>query len=180
MGTYADDRHVSHGDLRTRANPNPGYTNVSVSYRNARELSGLNLGPGTPVLPGLVVEQPDGPRLLGSECGVCGTVNFPATPFCTNPDCVKDRANVEAWHGGPDGVLWSWTVQHVRAPAPFRFDREGPYAVGMVDLPGGVRVLGLLTRTTELRHDMPVRLVIAPLYDGGSGPVVTWMWAPAE
>jgi hypothetical protein len=50
----------------------------------------------------------------------------------------------------------------------------------MVDLPEQIRVLGLLTRTTGLRHDMPVRLVSGRLYDGESGPVVTWMWEPVE
>jgi uncharacterized OB-fold protein len=135
---------------------------------------------GTPVAPGLIVDTEDGPRLRGSRCKECGTVQFPHTPFCTNPDCPKDRELVEEWRGGPAGVLWSWTVLGVRASEPFRFDHEGDYAVGMVDLPEGVRILGLLTRTSDLRHDMPVRLVVRPLYHEEDGPVVTWMWEPLD
>jgi uncharacterized OB-fold protein len=133
---------------------------------------------GRPVVPGHFVETADGPRLRGSRCRSCATVSFPAAPFCPNPDCPKDRALVDEWLGGQDGVLWSWTIQHLQAPPPFRFDHEGPYAVGMVDLPEGIRVLGLLTRSTGLRHDMPVTLVSGQLYEDDSGPVVTWMWEP--
>jgi uncharacterized protein len=126
----------------------------------------------------LVVPTCQGPRLRGSECSACGTVNFPAAPFCSNPDCKPDRALVREWLGGPTGTLWSWTIQSVRAPAPFRYDVEGPYAVGMVDLPQDVRVLGLLTTSDRLAHGMPMRLVTAPLYTDGYDPVQTWMWAP--
>jgi hypothetical protein len=133
---------------------------------------------GRPVVPQHFFDGPDGPRLRGTRCRSCETVSFPATPFCTNPACPKDRALVEEWHGGERGVLWSWTIQQIPASPPFRFDQGAPYAVGMVDLPEGIRVLGLLTRMTDLQLDMPVRLVSGTLFEDESGPVVTWMWQP--
>jgi uncharacterized OB-fold protein len=126
----------------------------------------------------LAVLTADGPRLRGSQCSVCSTINFPAVPFCSNPDCAPDRTLVHDWLGGPTGTLWSWSIQCVRAPAPFRYEVDGPYAVGMVDLPENVRVLGLLTQSGGLQHEMPMRLELAPLYTDVGEPVYTWMWAP--
>ena len=122
------------------------------------------------VVGSLVAVTAGGPLLRGSQCADCGTINFPAAPFCSNPDCPPDRSLVRQWLGGAAGTLWSWTVLQVRAPAPFRLDAGGPYAVGMVWVPEGILVAGLLTRTTDLRHDMPVRLTSGELYqdDGRS------------
>jgi uncharacterized OB-fold protein len=130
------------------------------------------------VVSSLAVQTAGGPRLRGSQCADCGTINFPAVPFCSNPDCPPDHSLVREWLGGAEGTLWSWTVQQVRAPEPFRFDAEGPYAVGMVQVPEGILVAGLLTRTTDLRHDMPVRLTLGDLAHDGDGAVTTWMWSP--
>lgn len=132
------------------------------------------------IVDSLVIEDSNGPRLRGSRCRQCATINFPSSPFCSNPDCVKDRRLIEEWTGGPNGTLWSWTVQEVRAMPPFRYDVDGPYAVGMVDLPEGIRVLGLLTEVRGLRHDMPVRLTLGELYEDSDGAVTTWMWAPTS
>jgi len=135
----------------------------------------------TPIVPGTLVLTGDGPRLRGSRCQVCGTIGFPATAFCANPDCAKDRAAIEEWLGGPVGSLWSWTVQHYRATAPFHMDGSGPYAVAMVDLPDRVRVLGLLhPGDAHLRFGMPMELVAGKLFEGQAGPIVTWMWRPAS
>ena len=136
---------------------------------------------GRPVVRGLMVMTDEGIRLRGSRCRSCDTLHFPHAPFCANPTCSKDRDNVEDQLLGPRGVLWSWTVQHVAAPAPFRHDHiEAPYAVGMVDLAEGIRVLGLMSRTSGLTHGMDVGLEQKVLYHDGPEPVVTWCWSPAD
>jgi uncharacterized OB-fold protein len=56
-----------------------------------------------------------------------------------------------------------------------------PYAIGLVDLPEGLRVLGMLTgcELDEIRIGMPVELVVEALYTDESGrDVLTYKYAP--
>ncbi|MCZ7631361.1 MAG: OB-fold domain-containing protein [Microthrixaceae bacterium] len=44
---------------------------------------------------------------------------------------------------GPHGVLWSYSVQNYPPPPPARYDEPYvPYALGVVDLTDGLRVVG--------------------------------------
>jgi uncharacterized OB-fold protein len=134
------------------------------------------------VVEGLFSETPDGPRLLGSRCGGCGTVYFPKASICRSPECkggVLDDAQF-----GPRGTLWSYTVQHYPPPPPVKYDEPFvPYALGLVDLPEGLRVLsrvftadiGLLKAGTELT------LVLEPLCrDNEGNDVISFQFRPIE
>jgi uncharacterized OB-fold protein len=121
----------------------------------------------------------DGAALVGSRCAGCGTHYFPQSLSCRNPDC--DDKSVAAALLGRHGQLYSYTVQAYRPPPLFRMEPFAPYAIGLVDLPEGLRVLGMLTgcELDEIRIGMPVELVVEALYTDESGrDVLTYKYAP--
>jgi uncharacterized OB-fold protein len=137
-------------------------------------------GNSVPVIPDLFVETRDGPRLLGSRCTVCGAPYFPKSPVCRNPECREPR--IEDATFGPRGTLWSFAVQYYAPPAPVKYDEPfEPFAIGLVDLREGLRVLGRL-RVGDLRAikiGMAVELVIDRLCSAPGGELTTWKFQPA-
>jgi len=130
-----------------------------------------------PVVEGLFEEDAGRARLLGSRCRACGTPYFPATERCRHPDCGDSQIEDAAF--GPLGTLWSYSVQNYPPPAPARYDLPYvPYALAVVDLAEGPRVVGRLTGdTTSLRVGAPVELVLAPLcHSDDGGDLITWMF----
>jgi len=135
------------------------------------------VGP-VPVLEGLFVlptnEEPL--LLLASRCNACGETFFPQRRFCAR--CSSgDLTQVPL---GPRGRLYSYTVVYELFGG---FEGFGPYAVGQVEMEGGVRVQGLLTGCDfeELRIDMPLELALFTLgvLPGKDGqPTVTYAFQP--
>jgi uncharacterized OB-fold protein len=128
----------------------------------------------------LFAETEEGPRLLGSKCLSCGTPYFPRATACHNPDC--DESKIEDARFGPRGKLWSCAVQNYPPPPPARYDEPYiPYALGLVDLPEGLRVLGKI-RTDDpesLQIGMDVELILDEIYrDENGNPVITWKFRP--
>jgi uncharacterized OB-fold protein len=137
--------------------------------------------PSTPVAADLMRVDGEDVALLGSRCSGCGTRYFPRAVSCRNPDCDdKALTNVGL---GRTGELYSWTVQHYQPPALFRVDAWTPYAVGLVELPEGLRVLAMLTGAAPgaIPIGAQLRLTTAPLYRDSEGrSVVTYAYAPTE
>jgi uncharacterized OB-fold protein len=133
-----------------------------------------------PAAEGLFTETAEGPRLLGSRCASCGTPYFPRSSLCHNPDCSDPR--VEEAHFGPRGTLWSCAIQNYPPPPPARYrEPYAPYAVGLVDLPEGLRVLGRISTDDpeSLRVGADVELILEALYTDESGSeVMTWTFRP--
>jgi hypothetical protein len=120
-----------------------------------------------------------GPHLLGSACQDCDTVYFPPVLSCRNPDCAG-KTIVPSQLGGA-GVLFSFTIQRYRPPALFALEPWDAYAIGSVDLVGGVRVLGIIQAPfDQLSPGLAVRLSSSRLNDGEEGPVVTHVFVPEE
>ena len=118
--------------------------------------------------------------LIGSRCSGCNTYYFPQSLSCRNPSCVAKQ--LERTEFGTSGRLFSYTVQSYRPPALFRADDWAPYAIGLVELPEGIRVLAMLAGCApdELRIDMPLALAVRPLYRDASGAeVMTYTYEPA-
>ncbi|MET8780270.1 OB-fold domain-containing protein [Streptomyces sp. NPDC004589] len=91
-------------------------------------------------------------RLLIQRCSGCGTPRFPWLPgcgACGSPDWDTVEAGVE-------GTVYSYVVVH-HPPFP-AFDP--PYAVGLVALAEGVRIVAGMVGVPydKVRIDMPVRL----------------------
>ena len=133
-----------------------------------------------PVIDGLFTETPDGPRLCGSKCATCGAPYFPKTPVCHNPAC--DASRVEDTTFGPRGTLWSFAVQYYAPPPPVKYDEPfAPFAIGVVDVPGGLRVLGRISidDLRKIKIGMDVELVLERLCgDKDGNDVITWKFRP--
>jgi uncharacterized protein len=133
-----------------------------------------------PIADGLFTETADGPRLIASLCS-CGACYFPKAARCSNPDC-KDPKPIEHLLG-PNGVLWSYTVQHYPPPPPAKFDEPFlPYAIGLVEFPEGLRVLGRMSTNDirALKIEDPVQVVLEKLYQDEHGvDFTTWMFRPS-
>lgn len=96
----------------------------------------------------------DGLHLIGSHCKGCRQNYFPARELC--PACFGEgkESGMEKVKLSSRGKLYSYSIVQV---APKRF--LPPYALGYVDFPEGVRVLGQLTTTdpSKLKLDMQVQ-----------------------
>jgi len=131
------------------------------------------------VVDGLMEEGPDGPRLCAARCSGCGCVYFPRPISCRNPDCdtpLLERVLLEGC-----GQLYSYTIQRYRPPALFRMDDWEPYALGIVELSQGVRVMGMLSGfdLDNIRIGEQVKLVSERLFtDPERGAVMTYKFAP--
>jgi len=133
-----------------------------------------------PVAEGLFIETAEGPRLLGSRCAGCGTPYFPRSAVCHHPECRESK--IEEASFGPRGTLWSCAIQNYPPPAPARYDEPyAPYAVGMVDMPEGLRVLARISTDDPkgIEAGAEVELVLERLYlDESGNEVITWKFRP--
>jgi uncharacterized OB-fold protein len=124
-----------------------------------------------PVIQGLFADTPQGP---------CGAPYFPKSPVCHNPDCTEQR--IEDTSFGPRGKLWSFAVQYYAPPAPVKYDEPFvPFAIGVVDLPEGLRVLGRISvdDLKKVKIGMDVELVLDRLCgDADGNEVITWKFRP--
>ncbi len=133
-----------------------------------------------PVIQGLFADTAHGPRLRGSKCAACGAPYFPKSPVCHNPDCTGSR--IEDADFGPRGTLWSFAVQYYAPPPPVKYDEPFvPFAIGVVDLPEGLRVLGRISidDLKKVKIGMDVELVLDRLCgDADGNEVITWKFRP--
>ena len=97
-------------------------------------------------------EGVSGHRLLIQRCDVCKTLRFPWLPGCNACGCLE-WDTVEA---GGEGTVYSYVVMH-HPPFP-AFDP--PYAVGLIELAEGVRMISNVVGVPHdrVRIGMPVRL----------------------
>ncbi len=125
----------------------------------------------------------DAPVLLGGRCTQCEAVTFPVRTGC--PRCGADA--VERTELGDRGTLWTWTSQGFLPKAPFRGEWASasdfqPWVVGLVEIPGKVRVEALVVGVTPetVQIGMPLRLVLVPFRtDPETGEqVVTFAFEP--
>jgi len=83
-------------------------------------------------------EIPKRYRLEAGKCKKCGSIQFPGRLIC--PDCgSKEFENIRL---SGKGELVTYTVTRV---APHGFEDMAPYAVGIVKLDEGIRIMGQIT-----------------------------------
>lgn len=133
-----------------------------------------------PIIEGFFTWPSDDPRIIASRCKECGTLTFPKRPFCNNPDCEKERGNIEEIELEKKGILYSYSFQRYQPPEPFRMEPFNPYAIGMVDFPEGIRILGIITRMENLKIDMEMETTVGRLYEDEENEFLTWMWKPVD
>ena len=124
----------------------------------------------THVAEGLFEVRGDDVALVGSRCETCGSHYFPQALGCRNPAC--DATAVARVLLGRRGRLHSYTVQHYQPPALFRMSPWAPYAIGLVELDEGPRlmtnVIGCPPASVSV--GMRVRVTWEPLSDGRNLP----------
>ena len=84
-------------------------------------------------------EQRGGVELLASYSAAAGEYFWPRRQRCPLTATSVDDVRLEA-----RGTLWSWTYVHLPWPGAVSPSGGDGYGVGLVDLPEGPRVLGLL------------------------------------
>jgi uncharacterized OB-fold protein len=135
-----------------------------------------------PAVEGLFTWPSDAPRLIAGHCMGCGTYSFPYYATCINPDC-RDRRVEKATLSGK-GTLWTYTVHYYRPPPPFVCPEPfTPFAIGVVELPEGLKVMGMVTGCDpeSLQIGAAMQLVIDTLETDAAGTeLLTWKFAPCE
>ncbi|HOA94798.1 MAG TPA: Zn-ribbon domain-containing OB-fold protein [Quisquiliibacterium sp.] len=99
-------------------------------------------------------------RLCTTRCADCGAFGFPPRNLCRT--CWSRTVRwVEL---APHGRLYSFTRVHV---VPGAFAGDAPYAIGIVDLADGVRLMcRMLGEVTADHLDRPVEMVVLRYDDG--------------
>ncbi|MFB7185356.1 bifunctional MaoC family dehydratase N-terminal/OB-fold nucleic acid binding domain-containing protein [Streptomyces sp. NPDC056230] len=96
-------------------------------------------------------------RLLIQRCGACATLRFPWLPGCNACGC-QEWDTVEA---SGEGTVFSHVVMHHPSfPAFGAHEEGGPYAVALIELAEGVRMISNVIGVPydKVRTGMPVRL----------------------
>lgn len=139
--------------------------------------------PQIPFAPDVFTWPAEKPQLIGSRCGNCAAVTFPAQDSC--PRCGK--LEMEQRLLPREGTLWTWTTQEFLPKEPYASGETPetfkPFAVGLVQLGDDVRVEGRLTvsKPDEIRFGMGLELVIYPFRTDEDGTqVMSYAFAPSE
>ena len=98
-------------------------------------------------------------ELVVQRCGRCGTLRFPARSICSR--CLAREAEWSPVSGR--GTVFSFAVMH-QAVHP-GFAAEVPYAVVVIELEEGVRMLSNVVGCTlaDIRIGLPVEVVFDEL-----------------
>ncbi len=101
-------------------------------------------------------------HLLGSRCKGCGHKSFPPRKVCSR--CFGEEMEIVPLSFS--GKLYSYTI--VEYPAP---GLVGPYAIGYVDLPEGVRAFSILAdwNRKSLRVGMDMELALGKFKEDKEG-----------
>jgi uncharacterized OB-fold protein len=130
-----------------------------------------------PVLEGLFAGPSGEPHLLGGRCRGCDSRFFPSRWETHDPKC--EHPEIEEIPLSRRGRLASYTVHRFQAPPPFRMEPYEPYAIGAVELPEDLLVIGMLTGVDvdDIAIGAEVELVLGRLFtDDDGNDVVTYMW----
>jgi uncharacterized OB-fold protein len=110
----------------------------------------------------------DKPQLIGSECQKCGEIYFPRKlnnwcPHCQQPGLKNKKLSRQ-------GKIDSLTII-MQQPGGGYYFGPVPYAMGFVELPGGVYIETLLKaeRLEDLNVGQSVELVIEPVWVDPNG-----------
>jgi uncharacterized OB-fold protein len=135
-----------------------------------------------PIAEGLFTWPDPEPALIGGRCAECGRHTFPLRAGC--PFCGATAMQRELL--GRRGTLWTWTTQGFLPKPPYagQFadpDNFEPWFVGLVELPGQLRVESVLVDCDQdsLTIGEPMRLVVIPFRRDASGAeIVTFAFTP--
>ncbi len=127
-----------------------------------------------PCVEGLFSDEEGIATLHGSRCAGCNTPYFPKSEACHNPECT--RSDMEDCDFGGKGTLWSYSVADFPPPPPHKFDKPfAPYAIGVVDMECGLRLIGqMVDKAEDVEVNAQVELVIDTLYHEDDTAFSSW------
>ena len=93
--------------------------------------------------------------LVGGRCGQCGTLQFPKTNVCVNPECNAFHTQTDHPFAEMSGKVNSHTADQLT------YSPDPPAICGMVQFEGGGRLMTDFTDvdTAEVSVGMPMRMV---------------------
>lgn len=115
-------------------------------------------------------EIPGRYNLKGTKCECCGTIYFPARPFC--PKCRRASiGKITDYDICRTGTVFSYSIIH---EAPDCNNMLKPYAVAMVKTDDGVMIEAQLVDVdlSKIEIGMPVRAVLRKLDADGAAGVI--------
>lgn len=111
--------------------------------------------------------------LKAGKCGRCGFSLFPKVNFC--PRC--GAMEMEDAPVSERGTLYSWTTSYMTMGGS---DLKPPYALGLIDLPEGIRI-GALLDGTQFEIGDQMQLKIGNIWkDGDGNDVIGYKFAKVE
>ncbi len=119
--------------------------------------------------------------LLGSKCKNCKEIFFPKKQegaVCTY--CQHDEFDEITL--SDKGKIYTYSVVMIRPPGGY-YNGEVPYALGVIDLPEGVKVETLLAECDfeKLRVDMEVEMFLDVLQEDEAGnEIVCYKFRPVK
>jgi len=123
------------------------------------------------------------PRLIASSCKKCHSVSFPSSKYCNNPNC--NDGVVGEIELSRTGKLYSYTIQAYAPPPPYvKTEPFKPFAIGLVELPEKIRVVGMMTGcdVKDVKVGMDVEMIVEKIYEtdvnGEICEMMTWKWKP--
>lgn len=125
-----------------------------------------------PVREGLY-DEVDGGRLIANQCKSCGMIYFPKAAFCF--DCMEEEMTDRVL--GRRGILYSYAVGRM-ASTHFK----PPYAIGLIDLPEGIRVFAPLETAPDdtYRIGMEMEVFIDELWREEGKAVMGYKFRPVS
>ena len=114
-------------------------------------------------------EIPQRYRLEAGKCKGCGKILFPPRLIC--PEC--GGREFEPVKLADKGTLFTYTI--IRVP-PQQFVDQSPFAVGIVELDDGVRLMGQLVDCdfADLKIGLKVKIEFRKIYDVGESGVICY------
>jgi len=128
----------------------------------------MNVSTPTPVHAGILRLDP--PALLAGRCEACGELRFPAAEICAA--CGGDRTRAVAL--AAEGTLYTFSIVRMAPPG---YGGDVPYAVGVVELPDGIRVTAtiLADDLAALAVEDPVSFELLTV-PGADGPQLSFAY----
>jgi uncharacterized OB-fold protein len=114
-------------------------------------------------------EIPQRYRMEAKKCKGCGKIYFPPRLVCS--ECKT--GNFEDVKLTDQGKLLTWTVIHV---GPSQFVDQTPYAMGIVELDDGARLLAQIAdyELDELKTGMKLRLEFRKIQQDGEAGILCY------
>jgi uncharacterized OB-fold protein len=114
-------------------------------------------------------EMPQRYRLEAAKCTGCGKISFPPRLIC--PKCGNrtfDKTKL-----ADEGVVKTYTVIRV---APSQFSGQSPYAVGIVELDGGVSVTAQIVDVPldSIKLGQRVRIEFRRVQEDGDAGIICY------